>query len=45
MALGHGIFFQGGYPLGIMTESELNVGGHAAHLQSGGQIIIPGMPG
>jgi hypothetical protein len=45
MALRHGIFFQGGYPLAVMTESELNVGGHAAHLQGGGPIIIPGMPG
>jgi hypothetical protein len=45
MALAHGIFFQGGYPLGVMTESELNVGGHAAHLKAGGPIIIPGMPG
>ena len=45
MALGHGIFFQGGYPLGVMTESELNVGGHAAHLRAGGNITIPGMPG
>jgi hypothetical protein len=45
MALRHGIFFQGGYPLGVMTESELNVGGHAAHLRGGGPVIIPGMPG
>jgi hypothetical protein len=45
MALRHGIFFQGGYPLAVMTESELNVGGHAAHLKGGGPIIIPGMPG
>jgi hypothetical protein len=45
MALRHGIFFQGGYPLAVMTESELNVGGHAAHLTGGGPIIIPGMPG
>jgi len=45
MALRHGIFFQGGYPLAFMKESELNVGGHAAHLQAGGAIIIPGMPG
>ena len=45
MALRHGIFFQGGYPLAVMTESELNVGGHAAHLRGGGPIIIPGMPG
>jgi len=45
MALRHGIFFQGGYPLAVMTESELNVGGHAAHLQGGAPIIIGGMPG
>ena len=45
MALAHGIFFQGGYPLAVMTKSELNVGGHAAHLRGGGHIIIPGMPG
>lgn len=45
MALRHGIFFQGGYPLAVMTESELNVSGHAAHLAGGGPIIIPGMPG
>jgi hypothetical protein len=49
MALGHGIFFQGGYPLGVMTDSELNAGGHAAHLAAslgkrGGPIIIKGMP-
>lgn len=45
MALRHGIFFQGGYPLGVMTGSELNVGGHAAHLRGGGPVIVPGMPG
>jgi hypothetical protein len=45
MALRHGIFFQGGYPLRPMTESELNVGGHVAHMRGGGPIIIPGMPG
>ena len=45
MALRHGIFFQGGYPLGVLTESELNVGGHFAHLRAGGPITIPGMPG
>jgi hypothetical protein len=44
MALRHGIFFQGGYPLAVMTESERNVGGHAAHLQGGGAPIISGMP-
>jgi len=45
MALRHGIFFQGGYPLAYRAESELNVGGHAAHLGGGGSIIIGGMPG
>ena len=45
MALRHGIFFQGGYPLAYRAESELNVGGHAAHLGGGGNIIIGGMPG
>jgi len=45
MALAHGIFFQGGYPLAVMTRSELNSGGHAAHLRGGGHIVIPGMPG
>lgn len=47
MALRHGIFFQGGYPLSVMTESELNVDGHAAHLSGGGAtgaLSIPGMP-
>jgi hypothetical protein len=43
MALRHGIFFQGGYPLAIMTESERNVGGHAAHFGAGGVPIISGM--
>jgi hypothetical protein len=47
MALRHGIFFQGGYPLTVMTESERNVDGHAAHLSGGGGgpgLTIPGMP-
>ena len=46
MALRHGIFFQGGYPLSEMTQSELNVDGHAAHFSSGGGpgLTIPGMP-
>jgi hypothetical protein len=45
MALRHGIFFQGGYPLAVMTENERNVGGHAAHLQGGAPLMtIPGMP-
>jgi hypothetical protein len=43
MALRHGIFFQGGYPLAVMTESERNVGGHAAHLGGGGVPIMSGM--
>ena len=43
MALQHGIFFQGGYPLDVMTESERNVGGHAAHLSGGGRTSIGGM--
>jgi len=45
MALRHGIFFQGGYPLRPMRESELNVGGHVAHMRGGGPLIVPGMPG
>lgn len=45
MALRHGIFYQGGYPLTVMTESERNVGGHAAHFsESGPTLTIPGMP-
>ncbi len=44
MALRHGIFFQGGYPLAVMTRSERNTDGHAAHLASGGLMTIPGMP-
>lgn len=46
MALRHGIFYQGGFPLAVMTESERNVGGHAAHLAEGGGAVltIPGMP-
>lgn len=44
MALRHGIFFQGGYPLVLMTESERNANGHAAHLSGGGLVSIPGMP-
>jgi hypothetical protein len=44
MALRHGIFFQGGYPLVLMTESERNADGHAAHLSGGGLVSIPGMP-
>ena len=46
MALRHGIFFQGGYPLSVMTENERNVDGHAAHLRAGGTLVtMPGMPG
>lgn len=46
MALRHGIFFQGGYPIALMLESERNADGHAAHLAEGGGavMIIPGMP-
>ena len=47
MALRHGIFFQGGYPITVMTESELNGDSHAAHLSGGtggGSLTIPGMP-
>jgi hypothetical protein len=43
MALRHGIFFQGGYPLAVMTKSELNVGGHIAHLRGGALVTFPGM--
>ena len=45
MALRHGIFYQGGYPLAVMTASELNVGGHLAHLRggTGPAAIVPGM--
>jgi len=43
MALRHGIFFQGGYPIAVMEESELNVGGHAAHIAAGGSIGSFGM--
>jgi hypothetical protein len=46
MALRHGIFFQGGFPLDLMLQSERNVGGHAAHFGGGGggPVIVPGMP-
>jgi hypothetical protein len=45
MALRHGIFFQGGYPLAVMTGNERNADGHAAHM-SGGAVLrtLPGMP-
>lgn len=43
MALRHGIFFQGGFPLAVMTESERNAHGHGAHLRSGSPMVIPGM--
>lgn len=43
MALRHGIFFQGGYPIAVMTQNERNVNGHGAHMQRGGPTIIPGM--
>jgi hypothetical protein len=45
MALRHGIFFQGGFPLAVMTQSERNVMGHATHLAGGGMLMtMPGMP-
>lgn len=45
MALRHGIFFQGGFPLAVMTRSERNAGMHAAHLSGGAPLmVIPGMP-
>ena len=45
MALRHGIFFQGGFPLAVMTENERNSSGHAAHLAGGRRLMaIPGMP-
>jgi len=44
MALRHGIFFQGGFPLAVMTESERNAGGHAAHFGGGAaNMTFPGM--
>lgn len=46
MTLRHGIFLQGGHPIAVMRESELNVGGHAAHIQGGGglgRMTFPGM--
>ena len=45
MALRHGIFFQGGFPLAIMTQNERNTSGHAAHMRGGRRLMaIPGMP-
>ncbi len=45
MALRHGIFFQGGFPLAVMMQSERNVMGHATHLAGGGMLMtMPGMP-
>ncbi|MDH3421590.1 MAG: hypothetical protein OEN00_01265 [Gemmatimonadota bacterium] len=45
MALQHGIFFQGGFPLGVMTKSELNVDSHAAHFGGSGRPVLdPTMP-
>ena len=41
MALRHGIFYQGGFPLAVMTQSERN----ATHDHGdGGNFILPGMP-
>jgi len=46
MALRHGIFFQGGYPLSVMMQSELNADSHASHFTPGRVALkIPGMPG
>lgn len=45
MALRHGIFFQGGFPLAVMTRSERNAHGHGAHMRSGAPMVIPGMGG
>jgi hypothetical protein len=41
MALRHGIFFQGGYPLDVMTRSELNGDPHAAHRGAAGARLMP----
>jgi len=43
MALRHGIFFQGGYPIALMTENERNMNSHGAHMQRGGPVVMPGM--
>jgi hypothetical protein len=43
MALRHGIFFQGGFPIAVMTESERNVHSHGMHMRSGARAVIPGM--
>jgi hypothetical protein len=43
MALRHGIFFQGGFPLAVMTRSERNRDSHAAHMRSGAPMVMPGM--
>lgn len=45
MALRHGIFFQGGFPLAVMTRSERNRDGHGAHMRSGAPMVMPGMGG
>ncbi len=45
MALRHGIFFQGGLPLAVMTESERNMHSHGMHMRSGAPLVIPGMIG
>jgi len=45
MALRHGIFFQGGFPLALMTRSERNRDGHGAHMRSGSPMVMPGMGG
>ncbi|MEQ9569062.1 MAG: hypothetical protein RLN75_02640 [Longimicrobiales bacterium] len=43
MALRHGIFFQGGFPLAVMTRSERNPRGHGSHMRSGAPMVVPGM--
>ena len=45
MALRHGIFFQGGFPLAVMTRSERNANSHGAHMRSGAPMVMPGMGG
>ncbi len=42
MALRHGIFFQGGFPLAVMEKSERNADGHAQHF-GGANMVLPGM--
>lgn len=44
MALQHGIFFQGGYPLAVMNRSELNGDPHAAHRGAAGGLTPMPVP-